>query len=90
MNAKDKIEELLETSEGGTITAAQVTKAGLHRSILQELVKNGEIYRFGRGLYVRSSAWEDDFGSILFGVGDGNGSHHQHHFLRIILFQLSL
>ena len=61
MNAKDKIEELLETSEGGTITAAQVTKAGLHRSILQELVKNGEIYRFGRGLYVRSSEWEDDF-----------------------------
>ena len=41
MNAKDKIEELLEASEGGTITAAQVTKAGLHRSILQELVKNG-------------------------------------------------
>ena len=61
MNAKDKIEELLEASEGGTIIAAQVTKAGLHRSILQELVKNGEIYRFGRGLYMRSSAWEDDF-----------------------------
>ena len=29
MNAKEKIEELLEASEDGTITAAQVTEAGL-------------------------------------------------------------
>ena len=56
MNAKERIEELLEASEDGTITAAQVTEAGLHRSILQEFVKSGEMYRFGRGLYVRSSA----------------------------------
>ena len=37
MNAKKKIEELLEASEDGTITAAQVTEAGLHRNVLQEL-----------------------------------------------------
>ena len=61
MNVKEKIEELLEASEDGTITAAQVTKVGLHRSILQEFVKSGEMYRFGRGMYVRSNAWEDDF-----------------------------
>ena len=36
MNAKKKIEELLEASEDGTITAAQVTEAGLHRNVLQE------------------------------------------------------
>ena len=47
MNAKEKIEELLEASEDGTITAAQVTEAGLHRSVLQEFVKSGEMYRFG-------------------------------------------
>lgn len=56
MNAKEKIEELLDASEDGTITAAQVTEAGLHRSVLQKFVKSGEMYRFGRGLYVRSSA----------------------------------
>ena len=61
MNVKEKIEELREASEDGTITAAQVTEAGLHRSVLQKFVKSGEIYRFGRGLYVQSSAWEDDF-----------------------------
>ena len=61
MNDKKKIEELLLASSNGTITAAQVTAAGLHRSVLQELVKNGIVYRFGRGLYVINNAWEDDF-----------------------------
>ena len=44
MNVKEKIEELREASEDGTITAAQVTEAGLHRSVLQKFVKSGEIY----------------------------------------------
>ena len=35
---KKRIKELLEASVDGTITAKQVTAAGLHRSILQELV----------------------------------------------------
>lgn len=52
MTAKKKIEELLEASEDGTITAAQVTEAGLHRNVLQEFVKSGEMYRFGRSLYL--------------------------------------
>ena len=75
MNTKKKIEELLDASEDGTITAAQVTEAGLHRSVLQELVKNGEIYRFGRGLYVRSSEWEDDFYLLQRKYGRGIYSH---------------
>ena len=54
MNAKEKVEEVLEASEDGTISAAQVTETGLHRSALSEFVKSGEIYRFGL-------AWEDDF-----------------------------
>lgn len=61
MNAKKKFKELLDASEDGTITTAQVTEAGLHRGVLQIFVKKGEIYRFGRGLYVRSDTWEDDF-----------------------------
>ena len=38
MNVKEKIEELREASEDGTITAAQVTEAGLHRSVLLKFV----------------------------------------------------
>ena len=61
MEINETISELLQASTDGTITTAQVTKAGLHRSVLQKLVDCGELYRYGRGLYVKSSAWEDDF-----------------------------
>ena len=75
MADKEKIKELLEASPDGTITAEQVTAAGLHRSILQELVENGELYRVGRGLYVRSNAWEDDFYLLQRKYGRGIYSH---------------
>lgn len=75
MTDKEKIKELLEASPDGTITAEQVTATGLHRSILQELVENGELYRFGRGLYVRSNAWEDDFYLLQRKYGRGIYSH---------------
>lgn len=38
MTDKDKIRELLRTSLDGTISTEQVTAAGLHRSILHDLV----------------------------------------------------
>ncbi len=75
MTDKEKIKELLEASLDGTITAEQVTAAGLHRSMLQELVENGELCRFGRGLYVRSDAWEDDFYLLQRRYGRGIYSH---------------
>ena len=61
MTDKDMIRELLGTSLDGTISTEQVTAAGLHRSVLHDLVEQGELYRFCRGLYVRSDAWDDDF-----------------------------
>ena len=82
MNVKEKIEELREASEDGTITAAQVTEAGLHRSVLQKFVKSGEIYRFGRGLYVWSDVWEDDFYLLQRKYGRGIYSHDTALYLR--------
>ncbi len=61
MNACRKIEEFLEESQDGTITSAQVVEAGLYREALRELVRKGKVSRFGRGLYVKTDAWEDDF-----------------------------
>lgn len=75
MSDKEKIIELLNSSPDGTITAEQVTTAGLHRSVLQNLVESGEIYRFGRGLYLCSSAWEDDFYLLQRKYGRGIYSH---------------
>lgn len=75
MSDREKIKKMLEASENGIITSAQVTEAGLHRSTLQQLVKDGEIYRFGRGLYVRSNSWEDDFYLLQKKYGRGIYSH---------------
>lgn len=75
MTGKDKIQELLEASLDGTISAEQVAEAGLHRSILQGLVEHGELYRFARGLYLRSDAWEDDFYLLQRKYGRGIYSH---------------
>ena len=75
MTDKKRIEKLLEASLDGTITTKQVTAAGLHRSILQDLVENGELYRFGRGLYIRNNAWEDDFYLLQRKYGRGIYSH---------------
>ena len=71
----DKIRELLETSLDGTISTEQVTAAGLHRCILHDLVEQGELYRFCRGLYVLSDAWEDDFYLLQRKYGCGIYSH---------------
>ena len=75
MTTREKIEELLEASKDGTISTSQVTEAGLHRGILQEYVKSGEMYRFGRGLYVLSNVWEDDFYLLQRKYGRGIYSH---------------
>lgn len=75
MSDREKIKRMLEASENGIITSAQVTEAGLHRNTLQQLVKDGEIYRFGRGLYVRSNSWEDDFYLLQKKYGRGIYSH---------------
>lgn len=75
MSDREKIKKMLEASENGIITSAQVTEAGLHRNALQQLVKDGEIYRFGRGLYVRRNSWEDDFYLFQKKYGRGIYSH---------------
>ena len=75
MTDKGKIQKLLESSVDGTVTTEQVTSAGIHRSVLQELVEDGEIYRFGRGLYVSTNAWEDDFNLLQRKYETGIYSH---------------
>ena len=75
MSDREKIKKMLKDSENGIITSAQVTEAGLHRNSLQQLVKDGEIYRFGRGLYVRRNSWEDDFFLLQKKYGRGIYSH---------------
>ena len=61
MSDVEKVKELLKKSPNGVITTEQITSAGLHRSALQKLVEDGILYRYGRGMYMRTDVWEDDF-----------------------------
>lgn len=75
MQDKNTINLLLENSPSGTITAKQVTESGVHRSVLQKLVEAGDLYRYGRGIYIRSDAWEDEFYLLQCQYGRGIYSH---------------
>ena len=60
MTDKERITNLLTATDNGMITSEQVTAAGIHRGILTELTKTGKLIRYGRGIYIKSNAWEDD------------------------------
>ena len=60
MSNVNKIKELLEGSNNGIITSAQVNDSGICRDYLKPLVDSGDIYRYSRGIYIKSDAWEDD------------------------------
>lgn len=59
MNNKEKILKLLNSSE--IITTNEVTNAGIHRSVLKDLVDSKELIKYSRGLYIKNTSWEDDF-----------------------------
>ncbi len=75
MTDRNKMNDLVSASPDGVITSAQVTAAGLHRSLLQELVSSGELVRFSRGIYLRADVWEDDFYLLQLKYERGVYSH---------------
>lgn len=74
----NEIERIIQIikSKDTIITTQQITHAGLHRSILRQLVDKGEIYRFSRGLYVQSDSWEDEFYLLQKKYSKGIYSHN--------------
>ena len=79
MQARNTINLMLQNSPSGTITTKQVTESGVHRGVLQELVEAGDLYRYGRGIYVRSDAWEDEFYLLQCKYGRGIYSMIRHY-----------
>lgn len=75
MSKKDQIQELISNSKDGTISVAQLKENGLHPSLLRPLVEKGQLYRYGRGLYVINESWEDDFYLLQRKYGKGIFSH---------------
>lgn len=75
MESKNAAKTLFDNSPHGIITTKQVTESGMHRNVLQKLVKDGDLYRYGRGLYVQSDTWEDEFYLLQCKYGRGIYSH---------------
>lgn len=54
-------EWILKNTDNGVITSKKVTEQGIHRGILSELVKSGELVQCSRGIYMLADEWEDEF-----------------------------
>ena len=68
------IEEFMNNA-GGVITSKQMTEAGFHRSILSGLVEANELVKAARGVYTKSSAWEDEMYLLQHRFSRGIFSH---------------
>lgn len=62
-------------SAGDIVTSKQVTEAGFHRSVLSELVGEGELIRVERGVYLKPSAWGDEMYLLQYRYSKGIFSH---------------
>ena len=58
---KENRDWILKNTNNGVITSKAVTEQGIHRSILSEMVKNGELIQCSRGIYMLPDEWEDEF-----------------------------
>jgi len=74
MTKNDRIQAFLSGS-GDIITSKQVAEAGFHRSVLSDLVRENEIERVSRGVYVKSTAWEDEMHLLQRRFSKGVFSH---------------
>jgi len=59
MTGKDVIMQMVHENKG-TITAEQVSKAGLSRGSLKYLADKGVLIRSARGVYILPEIWEDE------------------------------
>lgn len=59
MTNAEKIMKIVKENNG-TITSAEVTKAGLSRWSLKTLVDSGKLARSARGVYVLPEMWDDE------------------------------
>ena len=64
------IEQFIQNS-GDVVTSKQVTEAGFHRSILATLVKANELVKISHGIYMKSSALEDEMYLLQCRFGKG-------------------
>lgn len=60
MKTEDRL-LIIKNAKNGVVTSRKVTEQGVHRGILQEMVRNGELVQYSRGIYMLPDEWEDEF-----------------------------
>lgn len=60
MKTEDRL-LIIKNAKNGVVTSRKVTEQGVHRGILQEMVRNGELIQYSRGIYMLPDEWEDEF-----------------------------
>ena len=70
MSGHDRIKAMLEENRG-FITSSQVTKAGIQRRILGELVTANIVCRVARGIYSLPDVWEDEMYFLQYRFSKG-------------------
>lgn len=78
---ENEMNSLIASSSSGVIRTIDVTKAGLHRSILSDYVNKGILARVSRGIYIRTDVWEDDWLILQMRYGKAVFSHETALFL---------
>jgi len=71
---KNKIENMLK-KYNGIITASQITDAGIPRYYLSIMLKNHELTKADRGVYVQPEVWEDELFILQYKYKRGIFSH---------------
>ena len=60
MKTEDRL-WIIKNAKNGVVTSRKVTEQGVHRGILQEMVRKGELIQYSRGIYMLPDEWEDEF-----------------------------
>ncbi len=73
---KDDRKWILENAYKGLITSEDVTNHGIHRSTLSRMVKNGDLIKIERGIYLLAEEWVDEFSITQVRYKRGIYSHN--------------
>ncbi len=57
------------------ILTGQIVEAGFHRGVLSKLVHDGLLIKYGRGVYMKPSAWDDEMFLLQHRYTKGIFSH---------------
>ena len=69
---RQKVQSLVSD---GVLLSSDVTKAGIHRSVLSELVEEGALIQHSRGIYMLADEFEDEYLMLQKRYGRGIYSH---------------